>query len=119
MYSIIGVFLGGGIGSVFRWLISYKINSHWGTMVVNILGAFLIGCAYAYFQKHLAHSPNLKLFVTTGLLGGFTTFSTYLLNFVTLISENKHTEALIYLLLSVLIGLIALLLGMKAAALLV
>ena len=113
MYSILGVFLGGGIGSVLRWLICCKINSHWGTMIVNIIGAFLIGCAYTYFQKHLVDNTNLKLFVITGLLGGFTTFSTYLLNFTTLIAENKYTEAFLYLLLSIIIGVIALVLGMK------
>ena len=113
MYSILGVFLGGGFGSVLRWLICNKINSHWGTMIVNILGAFLIGCAYAYFQKHLSDNTNLKLFIMTGLLGGFTTFSTYLLNFSTLINENNYTEAFSYLLLSIVIGLIALVLGIK------
>ena len=113
MYSILGVFLGGGIGSVLRWLICCKINSHWGTMIVNIIGAFLIGCAYTYFQKHLVDNTNLKLFVITGLLGGFTTFSTYLLNFTTLIAENNYTEAFLYLLLSIIIGVIALVLGMK------
>ena len=113
MYSILGVFLGGGIGSVLRWLVCCKINSHWGTMIVNILGAFLIGCAYTYFQKHLVDNTNLKLFVITGLLGGFTTFSTYLLNFTKLIAENNYTEAFLYLLLSIIIGVIALVLGMK------
>ena len=113
MYSILGVFLGGGVGSVLRWLICCKITSHWGTMVVNVLGAFLIGCAYTYFQKNLVDNTNLKLFIMTGLLGGFTTFSTYLLNFSILISENNYTEAFSYLLLSIVIGLIALALGMK------
>ena len=113
MYSILGVFLGGGIGSVLRWLVCCKINSHWGTMIVNIIGAFLIGCAYTYFQKHLVDNTNLKLFVITGLLGGFTTFSTYLLNFTKLIAENNYTEAFLYLLLSIIIGVIALVLGMK------
>ena len=118
MYSILGVFLGGGVGSALRWLICCKVNSHWGTMIVNILGAFLIGCAYTYFQKHLADNTNLKLFVMTGLLGGFTTFSTYLLNFSTLISENNQLEAFSYLLLSIIIGLIALTLGIKCMNLL-
>ena len=113
MYSILGVFLGGGVGSVLRWLICCKITSHWGTMVVNVLGAFLIGCAYTYFQKNLVDNTDLKLFIMTGLLGGFTTFSTYLLNFSILISENNYTEAFSYLLLSIVIGLIALVLGMK------
>lgn len=118
MFSMLGVFVGGGVGSVLRWLVCSKITSHWGTMIVNILGSFLIGCAYTYFQKNLIDNNNIKLFVMTGLLGGFTTFSTYLLNFSTLINSNHHFEAFTYLLLSVIIGLIALLLGMKCVNLL-
>ena len=118
MFSILGVFIGGGIGSVLRWLVCCKITSHWGTMIVNILGAFLIGCAYTYFQKCLIDNSSIKLFIMTGLLGGFTTFSTYLLNFSTLINNNQHLEAFIYLLLSIIIGLAALMLGMKYMSLL-
>lgn len=119
MHALLGIFLGGGIGSLCRWLVCSKISSHWGTMIVNVVGAFLIGCAYVYFEKHLAENPTLKLFVMTGLLGGFTTFSTYLLNFSTLISDNQWLEAFAYLLLSVIIGLCALLLGMKSTSLLI
>lgn len=114
MYSMLGVFIGGGLGSVFRWLVCSKLSSHWGTMLVNVFGAFLIGCAYTYFANHLEENSSLKLFVMTGLLGGFTTFSTYLLNFSTLISRNNWFEAFAYLLLSVIIGLSALMLGIKS-----
>ena len=114
MYSFLGVFISGGIGSVCRWLTCEKINFHWGTMLVNVLGAFLIGCAYAYCQKHLTEiSPELKLFIMTGFLGGFTTFSTYLLNFSTLINSNNYLEALLYLSLSILIGLVFLISDIK------
>lgn len=119
MYAMLGVFIGGGLGSVCRWLICSKINTHWGTMLVNILGAFLIGCAYTWFANRLTDNTNLKLFVMAGMLGGFTTFSTYLLNFATLINSNNTAEAFAYLLLSVVIGFGALLLGMKTAALLI
>ena len=61
----------------------------------------------------ITDNTSLKLFVMTGLLGGFTTFSTYLLNFSTLINGNNYIEAFLYLLLSIVIGLIALMLGMK------
>lgn len=113
MHAMLGVFIGGGIGSVCRWLICSKIENHWGTMLVNVLGAFLIGCAYTYFSNRLAGNPELKLFVMTGFLGGFTTFSTYLLNVSTLINSNNYAEAAAYLLLSVIIGFCALILGMK------
>lgn len=116
MYSMLGVFIGGGLGSVFRWLVCSKISNHWGTMLVNVLGAFLIGYAYTYFENRLAENPTLKLFVMTGLLGGFTTFSTYLLNFSTLVNGDHLFEAFAYLLLSIVIGLCALVLGMKSVS---
>lgn len=111
--SLLGVFAGGGIGSVLRWLVCLKINNHWGTMVVNVLGAFFIGCAYAYFENKLQNNQELKLFIMTGLLGGFTTFSTYLLNFSALISNDNWLEAFSYLMLSIIIGCMALVTGMK------
>ena len=61
-------------------------------------------------------SAEAKLFVMTGLLGGFTTFSTYLLNFITLLNENKITEGFVYLLLSVLAGSLFLLAGIRLAS---
>ncbi len=116
MITFIGIFAGGGIGSVLRWFCCTIISSHWGTMLVNIAGAFLIGAAYAYFAKVENLSPELKTFVMTGLLGGFTTFSTYLLNFITLINTNNTTEAFLYLTGSVLIGSLFLLAGIKLCA---
>ncbi len=116
MYAFLGVFIGGGIGSVLRWAVSGKITAHWGTFAVNVLGAFLIGMAYAYFQRAPGVSPNAKLFIMTGLLGGFTTFSTYLLDFVRLAGEGRAAEAWVYLACSVLIGAGALVLGVKILA---
>lgn len=112
MYQWLSVFFGGGLGAVLRWLICSKINTHWGTMLVNIIGAFLIGCAYEFFRQKIS-TPELKLFVITGLLGGFTTFSTYLLDFSKLLNNQSFTEAWIYLLFSLSIGLVALIIGIK------
>ena len=118
MFAALGVFIGGGTGSVLRWLVCNRISTHWGTMAVNILGAFFIGCVYAYFQKNLETlPPELKAFIMTGLLGGFTTFSTYLLNFSNLLEKNNYLEAGVYLSLSIIIGLIFLLSGIKCAKL--
>ncbi len=113
MINLLSVFIGGGIGSIFRWLCSSLISSHWGTMFVNVSGAFLIGAVYSYFAKMSTLSQEFKLFVMTGLLGGFTTFSTYLLNFTTLANDNRLTEAFLYLIGSVLTGCIFLFAGMK------
>ena len=113
MLNLLGLFIGGGIGSVLRWSICRLIISHWGTFTVNICGAFLIGVAYTYFQRHTNLSPEVKTFIITGLLGGFTTFSTYLLNFITLVTQSHNVEGFLYLIGSVIIGAIFLLLGMK------
>lgn len=115
MISFLAVFSGGGIGSVLRWLCCNLIPSHWGIMFVNVVGALLIGCAYSYFAKSNL-SAEAKMFVMTGLLGGFTTFSTYLLNFITLLNENKIVEGFAYLITSVLVGSLFLLAGIRLAS---
>lgn len=112
MYAWLGVFAGGGAGSVLRWWISGKIIAPWGTMLVNVLGAFCIGAAYVYFQR-LDINPYVKTAVMAGLLGGFTTFSTYLLDFVRLAGQGRAAEAWLYLLGSLAAGCGALLLGIK------
>ncbi|MBR3675628.1 MAG: CrcB family protein, partial [Alphaproteobacteria bacterium] len=114
MINLLSVFIGGGIGSVLRWLCCQLITNHWGTFVVNVLGAFFIGVAYTYFEKYTNLPPATKTFIMTGLLGGFTTFSTYLLNFTTLFNQNSHLEACLYLIGSVVVGAVFLILGMKA-----
>lgn len=112
MYSVLGVFAGGGLGAVLRWLAGRAVGGHWGIFLVNVLGAFFIGLAYTWCMRR-GMGPALKLFVMTGLLGGFTTFSTYLLDFAQLTAAGKLGEAFCYLLLSVLAGLAALWAGMK------
>lgn len=117
MLNLISAFIGGGIGSVLRWLCCQLVTNHWGTFVVNVLGAFFIGVAYSYFEKYTNLPPSTKTFIMTGLLGGFTTFSTYLLNFITLFSQNSHLEAFLYLICSVIVGAAFLILGMKTVSL--
>lgn len=113
MFSFLGVFIGGGMGSVLRWLVCVGVPAHWGTFTVNVAGAFFIGMAYTFFQRCTGVAPELKLFVMSGLLGGFTTFSTYLLDFARLAGQGRAREAAIYLACSVLFGTAALIAGMK------
>ncbi len=112
MYSVLGVFVCGGLGAVLRWAAGRAVCGHCGVFLVNVLGAFFIGMAYTWVLRR-GIGPGVKLFVMTGLLGGFTTFSTYLLDFAQLSAAGKHGEAFCYLFLSVLIGLAALWAGMK------
>lgn len=113
MINIIAVFLGGGTGALLRWLACSKIPAHWGTLTVNIAGAFLIGILYQYIYLHSGFKQELKLLLMTGVLGGFTTFSTYLLDFVTLINKGHLYEAGFYLTTSVITGVIFLIIGIK------
>lgn len=76
------VFIGGGLGSVLRWLISVKLSGAGlpfpaGTLVVNLIGAFIIGLCLALFMRITHIDPAWKLFITTGFCGGLTTFSTF------------------------------------------
>ncbi len=113
MFNVIAVFIGGGIGSVFRYVVCAIVASHWATICVNLIGAFLIGMAYEYFSTSADLSTRLKLFIMSGLLGGFTTFSTYLLDFITLFQEGQKIEAISYLLTSIILGLVMLLVGIQ------
>lgn len=91
---MLAVFLGGGLGSVSRWLISMRLNpSHAaipvGTLTANLLGAFIIGMGLAWFNRMPSIDPVWKLLITTGFCGGLTTFSTFSSEVVFLFMEGK------------------------------
>lgn len=81
------VFLGGGCGAVLRWLLSLLFNNpeagfQTGTFLANLIGAFIIGLAAAFFVARPNLSPEWRLLLITGILGGLTTFSTFSLEMV-------------------------------------
>ena len=95
--TVFSVFLGGGIGSVLRWLVTSRIASHWGVMLANVFGAMLIGMASEYFLSRADLRPEVRSFIVTGFLGGFTTFSTYLLDFnLCSVMKNGRKPAFIW-----------------------
>lgn len=102
MAFIISIFAGGGLGALLRYGIISNISKilpstfPYGTLTVNILGALLIGIAYSLLSQKISISENLKLFITVGFLGGFTTFSTFNLDFFQLIESSKIAAAMIY-----------------------
>ncbi|CNI13813.1 fluoride efflux transporter CrcB [Yersinia mollaretii] len=92
--TLLAVFIGGGVGSVARWLVSMKLNSlshniPVGTLVVNLIGAFIIGLTLALFTRLTHIDPVWKLLITTGFCGGLTTFSTFSVEVVYLIQDGK------------------------------
>lgn len=118
MKSALLVFIGGGLGSVARYWISVFINSQlntrldvYGTLMVNIIGSFLIGLLLGWLFKSEALHSNLQLLLVVGFCGGFTTFSTFSAENLNLIRNSLYSEFLLYTLGSILLGLLAVFLG--------
>ena len=96
MQKIIYVGIGGFIGASIRYLISMQssklLNSSipLGTLIVNVIGGFLIGVIMELSVSTDFISPNLKLFLTTGIMGGLTTFSTFSYETISLITDGRY-----------------------------
>lgn len=104
---------GGAIGAVCRFMIGkLPIGSSDGfpikTFIVNILGCFLIGLIAALALKQFSASPRLVLFLKVGICGGFTTFSSFALETGGLIEKGSYITAASYIILSVVVGIVAL-----------
>ncbi len=102
----IGSFLGGGLRYLISVFFNQKINPDfpYATLSVNLLGCLLIGVFYGLFEKSLI-SNDWKLFLTTGLCGGFTTFSAFSNEALQLFKQGNITAMLIYILISIIIGI--------------
>lgn len=92
--SILAICVGASFGALLRWLLSSCLNSLLpslppGTLVANLLGGYLIGMAVAFFANHPSLSPQWRLLVVTGFLGGLTTFSTFSVEVVTNLIETR------------------------------
>jgi len=96
--SLLSIALGSVIGAWLRWGISLRFNSvfeniPFGTVIVNLIGAFIIGLAVSFFSNS-SISPNYKLFVVTGFCGALTTFSTFSVEIVALLQASKFEYAI-------------------------
>ena len=112
MRNCLFVGLGGFIGAVCRYLIGLlPVQSESGfpykTFLINVAGAFLIGCIATYAGKHPAVNPQLVLFLKVGICGGFTTFSTFAFETTDLFQSGHTVTALVYAVLSVVSGVLA------------
>jgi CrcB protein len=111
--------LGGAVGALARYGIAGLVQSRadffpWGTLAVNVLGSFLLGFAFRYMEA-VAIPAEWRQAATVGLLGAFTTFSTFSFETVALAQDGDWRRAVTYLLSSILLGLAAVVAGLGLA----
>ncbi len=120
MQGFIFVFLGGGFGAAARHgvnLLSTRLGGTaypWGTFCINVLGSLVIGLLAEWFALRTQLPPNLRLFLITGILGGFTTFSAFALEVGLLHERGANAAAVFYAFSSVVCAVGAMFIGMYA-----
>jgi len=119
MRTVLAVAVAGAIGALARWGIGawfgHRFPSFpWGTMVINISGSFILGVMFAVLVERNIGSPMLRVALMTGLLGAYTTFSTFSLETFRLFEDGATGSALANIGLSVALGLLAVWLGVAA-----
>ena len=117
LYSI--VFLGAGIGGALRHGVNvwaarvFGYGFPFGTLIVNIIGSFVMGLLVGFFAYRAGLVPqHMRLFLTTGVLGGFTTFSAFSLDAALLFERHSYAMALTYMVGSVVASIVALFIGL-------
>lgn len=115
MQTLLAVAAGGAIGAAGRYLVSTQVARWagtafpWGTLTVNVLGAAVMGLLVGLFARVWAVGDPWRAFLTTGILGGFTTFSAFSLEGALMIERGQYLQAGLYAVASVLLCLAALL----------
>jgi len=116
--AIILVGIGGGIGSIFRYLTNVFVAKYFqtifplATLLANILGCLLIGILLGFFERQQLSNPDLKFLFITGFCGGYTTFSAFASENINLFQSSNSLVAFLYIAVSVLVGLLAVWLGL-------
>ncbi|WP_288191594.1 fluoride efflux transporter CrcB [uncultured Phyllobacterium sp.] len=121
MNAILLVASGGAIGSVARYLVGvlmtriFGMGFPWGTLTVNVAGGLLMGLFIELLARRFNGSTELRLFVAVGIMGGFTTFSSFSLDVALLWNRGEALFTLIYVLGSVILSIGALFFGLWLA----
>jgi len=92
--SVVAISLGASLGALLRWWLGSRFNSSFppippGTLIANLVGAYVIGLAVAFFATYSSLAPEWRLFVITGFCGGLTTFSTFSAELVDLLQQEQ------------------------------
>ena len=120
MQALVVVFVGAGIGGVIRHFVNlaatraFGMDFPWGIAIINVTGSFLMGVLTAWlaFRAGPAWTQTARLFAATGVLGGYTTFSAFSLDFALLWERGQQMQAFFYVLGSVGVSLIAIFAGL-------
>ncbi|TDR22418.1 fluoride efflux transporter CrcB [Marinicella litoralis] len=118
--SIIAVAIGGALGASVRFginqlaLHALHVPLFWATLMVNVVGCFLMGMAFDYFNQQAAINEALRLFITVGLLGALTTWSTFSMETVLMIQNDQLFKAIAYTLVTTVCCFFAFWLGVKS-----
>jgi CrcB protein len=126
LFASLTVAVGGAVGSVLRYQIGRAVTSlagptnafPWGTLAVNIAGSLAMGVLVGWLARDSFNPQSaepLRLLIGVGLLGGFTTFSAFSSELVTMLHRGQLIDALIYAAVSLIVGMAAILVGLVAA----
>ena len=117
IYTSLIIGLGGFIGTILRFLLSSSIEKSFatsipiGTILVNLIGCFLIGLLSGYFTQKLGDQTQLFFFLTIGVLGGFTTFSAIAMDSQVFIENGEYLKMLTYISVQAILGITLCLIG--------
>jgi CrcB protein len=110
LWTLFALAVGGTLGCWARYGMTVLVQAVYGrdfpyaTLSINVLGSFLMGFLFIETLERLTISPELRTGVLTGFLGGFTTFSTYSMEVLLLVGQGENVKAMLYVVLSAILG---------------